>query len=162
MNQLFLDCDGVLADFDTAAEQLFKQNSREAETALGTEAFWSLISGHDDFFGSLSLLRDARQLYDAVAHLNPIILTGCPEGGWAEAQKIAWAQRHFPDVPMITCASKDKWRYLRNPGDVLVDDYVKYQYLWEEAGGIFVHHTSAEQSVERLAMLGLPVRRGVL
>jgi beta-phosphoglucomutase-like phosphatase (HAD superfamily) len=46
MNHLFLDCDGVLADFDTAAEQLFQQNSREAETALGTDAFWNRLSSH--------------------------------------------------------------------------------------------------------------------
>lgn len=46
-------------------------------------------------------------LYEAVAHLEPIILTGCPEGGWSELQKIAWAAHHFPNVKMITvCQSR--------------------------------------------------------
>ena len=35
------------------------------------------------------------------------------------------------------------------------------EHLWEKAGGIFIHHTSAEESIERLASLGLPVRRTV-
>lgn len=159
MNQIFLDCDGVLADFDTAAEQLFQQNSRDAETALGTKIFWNKIRGCRSFYGDLPLLPDATQLYESVAHLNPIILTGCPAGGWAEPQKVQWAGRHFPGVEIITCRSRDKSRFLRCPGDILVDDYLKYQHLWEEAGGIFVHHQTADQSIQRLAELGLPVRQ---
>jgi hypothetical protein len=93
---MFLDCDGVLAAFDTAAEQIFNHNPRHAEAALGTEVFWSRLRGHSDFYGSLPVMADAMQLYDAVAHLDPIILTGCPTGGWSERQKINWANRHFP------------------------------------------------------------------
>jgi hypothetical protein len=155
MNQLFLDCDGVLADFDTAAEQIFNQNSREAEATVGTDSFWNRLSGRDNFYGNLPLLPDAMQLYQAVAHLKPIILTGCPQGGWSEPQKVEWAARHFPGVPIITCRSKEKFLHLRHPGDILVDDYLKYRHLWEEAGGIFVHHTSARETIDRLARMGV-------
>jgi hypothetical protein len=161
MNHLFLDCDGVLADFDTAAEQIFNQNSRQAEDRLGTDEFWRRLRSYEDFYGSLPLLLDAMRLYEAVAHLNPIILTGCPQGGWSEPQKVQWAARHFPGVPIITCRSKEKWLHLKHPGDILVDDYLKYQHLWEEAGGIFVHHTSAEQTINRLAAVGMPIRRTI-
>src|ERR1700739_1573881 len=124
MNQIFLDCDGVLADFDTAAEQLFGQSARAAEAAMGTHEFWDHIRKSEDFYGSLRLLADARRLYEAVAHLNPIILTGCPHGGWAEPQKVAWAARYFPGVRMITCRSQDKRDYLRNRGEMLGDSYL--------------------------------------
>lgn len=159
MNQLFIDCDGVLADFDTSAEQLFNQNSRDAEKALGTPAFWRRIREQDSFYSRLPLLPDAMELYQAIAHLNPIILTGCPAGGWAEPQKMEWATRHFPGVRMITCLSREKCRFLGRPGDILVDDYLKYRHLWEQAGGIFVHHQTAKQTIELLADLGLPVRK---
>ncbi len=159
MVQLFLDCDGVLADFDTAARQLFGQDSRQAEATLGTDVFWSRISGSGDFYSSLPLTADARDLYDAVAHLMPIILTGCPDGGWSEPQKIAWAAHHFPSVKMVTCRSKDKHLHIMNPGDVLVDDYLRYRLLWEKAGGIFIHHTSAKESIRQLTALGLDVRQ---
>ena len=157
VNQLFLDCDGVLADFDTAAERLFHMGPREAEARLGTKAFWSRLRNHKDFYSHLPLMHDAMRLFDAVAHLDPIILTGCPMGGWAEQQKVDWAARHFPGVKIITCRSREKCQFLQNPGDILVDDYLKFQHLWEEAGGVFVHHHSAQQSLERLAELGLPV-----
>jgi hypothetical protein len=158
--QLFLDCDGVLADFDTLARELFSQHPRDAsltdiEDLLGTDEFWNRISNHDNFYGNLPLMPDALRLYMAVAHLNPIILTGCPHGGWAEPQKVEWAARHFPGVEIITCRSKDKSLHMRNPGDILVDDFTKYQHLWENAGGIFVHHTSAEATIHRLTALGL-------
>lgn len=158
MAQLFLDCDGVLADFNAAARQLFEQDSREAEAALGTDLFWSRISGSGEFYRNLQLMADARELYEAVAHLKPIILTGCPEGGWSEAQKIAWAAYHFPAVKMVTCRSRDKHLHIVNPGDVLVDDYLRYRVLWEKAGGIFIHHVSAKESIRQLVTLGLDVR----
>ena len=157
MNQLFLDCDGVLADFDTAAERLFHMGPREAEAKLGTKVFWARISRHHNFYGHLPLMPDAMRLYKAVAHLDPVILTGCPMGGWAQQQKLDWAAHHFPGVKIITCRSKEKCQFMSKPGDILVDDYLKYQHLWELAGGIFVHHQTAEQSIERLAELGLPV-----
>ncbi len=43
------------------------------------------------------------------------------------------------------------------PGDVLVDDFLKYKHLWEEAGGVFIHHISAAESVRRMAELGFDV-----
>ncbi len=158
MRHLFLDCDGVLADFDFAARQLFGMESRAAEEALGSKEFWRRIRMSGDFYRRLPLVDDALELYRAVAHLKPTILTGCPPGAWSEPQKIEWAQEHFPGVPMITCASREKFRHMAHPGDVLVDDYLRYKDLWEQAGGIFVLHTSAQESIRRLAALGFDVR----
>jgi hypothetical protein len=41
------------------------------------------------------------------------------------------------------------------PGDVLVDDLLKYRHLWEEAGGVFVHHRTARDTLGKLSALGL-------
>ncbi len=158
MKQIFLDCDGVLADFDTAAERIFGENPQQAEDRLGTPEFWRLLRESGRFFHDLPLLADGLELYTAIAHLNPIILTGCPAGGWAETGKQAWAERHFPSVPMITCRSRDKRNHMK-PGDILIDDFLKYRALWLEAGGIFIHHTSAADSLRQLADLAIDVRR---
>jgi hypothetical protein len=155
--QLFLDCDGVLADFDTAAIRIFGQHPQKAEDELGTETFWRQLRESGRFFHDLPLLEDGLKLYEAVAHLHPIILTGCPAGGWAEPDKRTWAARHFPSVTMITCRSRDKRLHMK-PGDILVDDFLKYRHLWLEAGGVFVHHTSTAESLRQLAELGLDVR----
>ena len=151
--RLFLDCDGVLADFDAAFERQFGHPPRAYEEKRGPQVFWQNIREEaKDFYRHLPLMPDARELYGAVAHLRPVILTGCPLGGWAEMQKIEWAREHFPGVPLVPCMSKDKRIYCR-PGDILIDDYLKYRHLWEEAGGIFIHHTHAANSIALLAAL---------
>ena len=68
-----------------------------------------------------------------------------------------WAAEHFPSVQRIACASSDKRLHMK-PGDVLVDDYLKYQHLWEEAGSIFIHHTSAKASIAKLIEIGMLTR----
>lgn len=152
--QIFLDCDGVLADFDALAAEILGMHPRAYEDRYGSDRFWDNLRDHREFYRKLPLLADARELFEGVAHLTPVILTGCPRGGWAEAQKVAWAKEHFPGTRMITCASRDKSSYMK-PGDVLVDDYLKYRQLWEDAGGVFIHHTSAKASLEALRARGI-------
>lgn len=150
MKRLYLDCDGVLADFDGAFRERFGHSSRGYQARHGTPAFWRDIRREEpQFYLFLPLLPDARALFDAVAHLRPTILTGCPSGGWAEPQKIAWAGVHFPGTPIITCMARDKSRHCQ-PGDVLVDDREKYRDLWEDAGGVFILHRSAAESIPRV------------
>lgn len=150
--RLFLDCDGVLADFEAAATAVLGMSSRAFEARYGLAAFWGRLAKTENFYGGLPLMRDARVLYDAVAHLRPTILTGCPRGGWAEAQKEAWAAEHFPGVPIITCMAVNK-RVHCQPGDVLIDDTPKHRRLWEEAQGVFIQHHSTRASLATLAGL---------
>lgn len=93
------------------------------------------------------------ELYDAVKDLRPIILTGLPRGDWAEPQKRRWAERHFPGVEIITTTAALKREYCA-PGDALADDRDNYRALWEGAGGIFIHHHSAADSIAQLKSTG--------
>lgn len=150
MKRLYLDCDGVLADFDRAFREQFGATPREYEARHGSSAFWrDLRTRAPQFYLFLPLMPDARELFDAVAHLEPTILTGVPRGQWAEPLKIAWAGVHFPGTPIITCQAREKSRYCR-PGDVLVDDRDRYRGEWEDAGGTFVHHRRAADSIPRV------------
>ena len=147
--QLFLDCDGVLADFDKGATAILGMPPKAFEKRHGLGRFWAKLASAPDFYFSLPLLPGATELSDAVKHLDPIILTGLPRGNWAADQKMRWAEKHFPGVRMITCMARDKRNHAKE-GDVLVDDNSKFRHLWEQAGGIFVHHKSAAQSIEEL------------
>ncbi|MEG9502862.1 MAG: hypothetical protein MIN69_13565 [Methylorubrum extorquens] len=153
MPTVFLDCDGVLADFDAGAERVFGMPPREFERRFGAWRFWSKLASLGDFFGELPLLPDAMELYGAVRHLQPVILTGLPRGNWAEPQKRRWAERHFPDVKVITTSAALKREHC-HPGDALVDDREKYRHLWEEAGGVFIHHRDAACSISELRAHG--------
>ena len=151
--QIFLDCDGVLADFDAGAEAILGMPPGRFEQRFGPREFWKRLAGAPDFFGSLPPMADAMELYEAVRHKNPVILTGMPRGNWAEPQKRRWAERHFPGVPVITTMAALKHEP-RHPGDVLVDDRDKHRHLWENEGGIFVHHKDARSSIAALRDLG--------
>jgi hypothetical protein len=146
--QLYLDCDGVLADFDGYSEQIFGVRPVRDGSAAEKE-LKARMRGHGSFYRDLPLMPDARRLYEAVEHVNPVILTGCPGGGWAESQKQAWAAEHFPGVRMITCKASEKRRWCKR-GDVLVDDYLRYADRWRQAGGIFLHHVDTETTLARL------------
>ena len=112
-----------------------------------------MITSTPDFFDTLDLMPDAMELFEAVRHKGPVILTGLPRGAWAEPQKRRWAARHFPGVEVITTSSALKREHC-HPGDALVDDTVKFQHLWEKEGGVFIPHTSAAASIADLRRLG--------
>lgn len=151
--RIYLDCDGVLADFDTAAEAILGAPSEVFEARHGAREFWRRLARAEAFFERLDLMPDAMALYDAVKAKDPVILTGMPHGKWAEPQKRAWAARHFPGVPMITTLAALKREHC-HPGDVLVDDRDKHRRLWEAAGGRFIRHRSAETSIAELRAAG--------
>jgi hypothetical protein len=147
--QLYLDCDGVLADFTAGAAGVLGMHPNAFEKRRGSGPFRAKLASAPDFYFSLPLLPDAMALYAAVRHLDPVILTGLPRGNWAADQKVRWAARHFPGVRIITTMARDKRDHARE-GDVLVDDQLKHRHLWEDAGGVFVHHKSAADTIEAL------------
>jgi 5'(3')-deoxyribonucleotidase len=150
--RLFLDADGVLADFDLAARRLLGLTPKDYIATHGRGAFWKRLAKARNFYGSLPEMPDARVLFDAVKHLKPTILTGLPIGSWAAPQKVEWAAEHFPGVPIITCLARDKAKHMHH-GDVLVDDREKHRETYETAGVVFVHHKNAEDSLQQLAKI---------
>jgi 5'(3')-deoxyribonucleotidase len=150
--RLFLDADGVLADFDLGARRLLGMRPKEFIAKHGRGTFWKRLARAGNFYGDLPEMPDGRLLFDGVKHLKPTILTGLPLGKWAAPQKIEWAAEHFPGVPIVTCMAADKHKHM-HPGDVLVDDREKHRAAYEEAGVVFIHHTSAEDSLRQLAKI---------
>jgi 5'(3')-deoxyribonucleotidase len=150
--RLFLDADGVLADFNQGARRLLGLSPKAYIEKHGRGAFWGRLARAKNFYGRLSEMPDARVLFDAVKHLQPTILTGLPVGKWAAPQKVEWAAEHFPGVEIITCMARDKHKHM-HPGDVLVDDREKHRALYESEGVVFVHHKNAEDSLKQLAKI---------
>lgn len=146
---IFLDCDGVLADFDSAARRVFRMHPRQYERAHGSQRFWDRLKAEPGFYRNLPLMPDALKLTDALRHLDVTILTGVPRGGWAEDQKVLWATEYFPSLPIICCRSAEKRAHMQ-PGDVLIDDWPQYRHYWIQHGGVFISHYDAETSLATL------------
>ena len=155
--RLFLDADGVLANFDEGARRLLGMDVRAFEAKHGRGAFWKRLANAEDFYGTLPEMPDARLLFDAVKHLKPTILTGLPLGNWAAPQKVRWAAEHFSGVPIITCMARDKHKHMKR-GDVLVDDRENHRAAYEGAGVVFIHHRNAADSIGKLAAIFPSVR----
>ena len=150
--RLFLDADGVLADFNRGARDLLGASPKDFIAEHGRGTFWKRLAKGPNFFGTLPEMADARVLFDAVKHLKPTILTGLPEGSWSAPQKVEWAAEHFPGVPIVTCLARDKHKHM-HPGDVLVDDREKHRDAYEAHGVVFIHHRNAADSLRRLAKI---------
>jgi 5'(3')-deoxyribonucleotidase len=148
--------DGVLADFSAAAREVFGMEPEEFEKIHGQEEFWRLINEDPHFFINLQPMKDMRQLYESVKHLNPTILTGIPRNMDAyENQKHMWAEKHFGKEQRIICCRASKKHTFCTPGDILIDDRPRYRKKWEQAGGVWITHRSAEQSLDELRKLGV-------
>ena len=50
MRTLFLDCDGVLADFDRGAARVFGMPPRVYERRFGLQRFWAALASAPGFF----------------------------------------------------------------------------------------------------------------
>ena len=161
--KLFLDLDGVLADFDQGVYQITQKYPHQ----MTVGELWKAVSRAEHFFDTLPWMEGGKRLWYATQACSPIILTGLPHGNWAEPQKRIWCTRELgADVPVITCMARDKitlaCKQLKSKEiPVLVDDRPKYRALWEERGGIFIHHKTVGESLEALKHLDFPIDESV-
>ena len=137
---LFLDMDGVMADFDGAFAPRFGFDHRD----VPDEKMWYAINTYGTYFRDLPPCPGAREFFRTVRRLNPIMLTACPPSNFANVakQKRGWIAEHLGDVPVIfTPGGKTKGLYLNRPGDILIDDFERNIERWVDAGGFGIHHT---------------------
>jgi hypothetical protein len=150
--QIYVDLDGVLADFDKHHETVF--GVRADKQADNVD--WRAVRAVPDFYLNLPPMSDMRELWDYVKPYKPIVLTGVPASvKEAPMNKIAWVEKHLgAGVPVICCRSKDKFRQAL-PGDILIDDWEKHRHLWEGAGGVWITHRSASETITALRARGI-------
>ena len=67
----------------------------------------------------------------------------------AAADKRRWDRKWLGDIEVRCVKSKDKALFCK-PGDLLIDDWKKYRHLWLKAGGRWITHTSAAETIRQL------------
>lgn len=138
--RIYLDLDGVMADFDKFFLQEFGVESHKVED----DHMWRMINGYGDFFGSLPLCEDALDFYEDIEGLDITVLTACPKTNYqmAARSKRQWVYKHIssdlPVIPML--GGKNKTLFMHKPGDILIDDFEKNCIPWKENGGIPILH----------------------
>ena len=151
MYEIFCDLDGVLADFDRGIYELTGSYPKE----LPLKEMWKSAAKARGFYTHLEWMSDGHLLWDYIKEREPTILTGKPMGTWAEPQKLEWCGRELgKEVAVEVCWTRDKHLW-SGKNKILIDDREKTAGPWAEAGGIFILHTSAENSIAQLKALGL-------
>lgn len=146
MKKLYLDMDGVVADFNAYAEKIcgFKvSDDRWPEDA------WLKIKENPRIYAELEKTPEADELVNFCKifannyNYDLMFLTAIPRSNdvaWAFQDKFDWAKRHYNDIPiMFGPYSKDKHLHCRS-GDILIDDRTSNIIEWRNAGGIAVLH----------------------
>src|SRR5665213_3149655 len=130
MNQpmIFLDLDGVLADFATHSPWGNKTTSADA---LKLDYKW---------WATIPAFAAAKAFYDEVCQLGTVrFLSGCAASEACFAGKAHWVQAFVSErgsilTDLILCQKTEKY-FLARPDRILVDDSPDNIKAWEAAGG---------------------------
>src|SRR5689334_10488276 len=110
--RLFLDLDGVLADFDRGVHAA--TGARPEELPLKT--MWAALATVPAFFETLELMRDAEALWQFRAPHRPTILTGLPLG---EPSRVYQGQGSMSQAASATACWLAEWRTSASVGGML-------------------------------------------
>jgi 5'(3')-deoxyribonucleotidase len=159
MKTLYLDMDGVVADFDEYAARTLGVPPSEG---IYPDEVWYKLASNARLYRDLKKTSYADQLvaecrdFALTKGYDLYFLTAVPKGNdvkWSFYDKVVWAQQHFPDIAvMFGPYSKDKWQHC-NAEDILIDDRQSNIDEWRAAGGIAIHHVSLNTTLYELSRL---------
>ena len=141
--KIYLDMDDVVADWMSYARTYLRMEWKEGE--MIPDEKWRKLRDDQRMYSKLPLKEGARSLVDwceTYTGRNPgtelFFLTAIPHNNdmpWAPQDKVFWAYKHFPGIPVfIGPYAKDKWQRC-TPGDILIDDRRSNCEEWTRAGG---------------------------
>lgn len=157
IKDIALDLDGVFADFYSAIISLMGPDW----TSLSKNEFWKVLGQQECFFKKIQPLPYARELFDVFKDTDHFILTALPlpTGNFVNARdhKVEWVRTHLSDTVRVetVVGGKNKGPMFAKPDRLLIDDTLRNIEIWEAHGGIGIHHTSFENTIEQLKEFGI-------
>jgi len=147
---IFLDLDGVFADFDKAFREWFGVDHK----TMDDDKMWKIIHNHPTFFLDLPLTEGGLDFFEKIKHFEPIILTACNKDNYAPMarQKRQWVrnQLHSDIMVLPVLGGKNKALFMHSPGDILIDDFSRNTKAWEDEGGISILHKNFPDTEKKL------------
>jgi len=161
--KVYLDMDGVLADFDKRFEDIAGMKPSEFENKYGTKAFWNLIDEENkiSFWVGIPEMPGAKALVDAVKDYNFELLTSPSAKKQSYLGKILWVRNHkdlFGGKPRINfkrAKEKHEIKPELSKTDILIDDREDTIGRWNAAGGTGIVYKNISQVLNDLGKLGL-------
>lgn len=147
---VYLDLDGVMADFDSHFPALFGVDHR----GMLDDDMWAQINAHPSYFRDMPQCPGAKEFFDRISWLNPIILTACPRTNYANAarQKREWVREHLSSTCHVlpVMGGHNKPLFMHSRGDVLIDDFEKNTTAWKLEGGFAILHRDFQTTRDEL------------
>jgi len=162
--KIYLDLDGVVADFDQRFKDLSGMSPSDYESKNGKNAFWDFIDVKHKvaFWVGIPPMPQAKTLVDYVSQHDYEVLTAPSIKKQSVLGKNLWVRNHtgklFPSKPKVNFRfAKEKHKVKPNltQYDILIDDKASTIDRWESAGGTGILFTSTPQTIEALKQLGL-------
>lgn len=167
INELFIDQDGVLADFQKRYRQIYKSDpeidynsSNKKRKELHQKRFHDFIENKQ--FAALEPMPDFKEGLDYLIRIHkeykiPIcVLTSTAKEEYIKelsAQKRFWLKKYnVPFHPVFVPGKRFK-HFFSKPGRVLIDDTKSTIHNWNSMGGKGIHHTSWKKTISELNSL---------
>jgi len=157
-SEIYLDMDGVLADFFTEYAKLAgveHGNYRDIPPAATDPTLNKMVG--TDFFARLPLCPNAEQVVDvAMRVFGSYNICSSPLRGDhanSEKQKKVWIQKHLNPPPKKIIITPNKAKYATQPDgtpNILVDDRGSNITAWEAAGGVGIKYQADENTIADL------------
>lgn len=164
VQKIYFDMDGVLADFARGVQEMCHMDAPPQEGHKEeNDRMWARIRAIGNFYDRLELMPGAKEMFDRIykAHGRKVeILTGIPKPDkgipTAGENKTTWVRRLLSDkVKMNIVLRKEKQKFCKGEGFILIDDLEKNIEEWKKQGGTGIWHKSAEETMKELEELGV-------
>lgn len=170
MIDVFFDMDGVLANFNKAADAIQKDRGNNKpfdelnyEEKAKVRAFWSKVEERGpSFWADMEPIPQAVDLLNMLAEYKSIrlfVLSSLPKTGSdiAKQGKEAFLKKHFSGIldGRFFTIGKPKGSFVRNQFDILIDDRISNVKNWQYNGGIGLLFTNSTYNVvaEKLSQI---------
>ncbi len=143
-SEIYVDMDGVLADFFGAWKKLIGKDWREIKDLPGA---LQKIRDKDDFWLNIPMTKNANNLLGLIKELKgsyTILSAPLPDDPNSEPHKREWIKKNltaFPPKKVIITSNKAV--HATQPdgtANILIDDYGQNVAKWESAGGVGFKH----------------------
>ena len=161
---IYLDMDGVIADFDQRFLDLSGMTPDKYKDKYGMNQFWDLIDEENKirYWAGIPVMSGAKKLIDYVSQYDYEILTAPSIKKQSRLGKMIWLRKiHpdlFPNTPKVNfkpAKEKHQVKTTLTKTDILIDDKASTVDTWNSSGGTGILYTSADNVIQQLKNLGL-------